>query len=121
MIEWSVMNRNFPSTGFHGTATSLFGHQELRQILSAYSEGVFKKNWRDYAIASEPSQTTFCVVNRGNGSAPSVLYSISKQKSRKQGNDYFYRQICQTNQFLEALSVFRGEKNSKNNKLNLVR
>ena len=108
------MVRNFPSTGFNTTHASVFAHQELRQVLAAYSEGVLKKNWRDYAIASDKDQTVFCVVERGQGAPAAVLYSLSKTRSKKAGGDDFYRvfegerQICRTTSFLEALSVFRA-------------
>lgn len=121
------MNRNFPSTLFHGTHASIFNHQELRQILGAYSEGVLKKNWRDYAIASEPDQTAFYVVDRAGGEGMSVMYSISKVRSSKNKDQYYYRvfdgekQICRTQKFMEALSVFRDSGKVKKQSLKLVR
>ena len=124
------MTENVPSTGLNLTHSSVFSHRELRQVLSAYAEGVLAKNWKDYAISSEPNQTTFCVIERGQGAPMAVIYSISKTRSQKQSGRDFYRvfdgekQICRSESFLEALTVFRaaghiGEK--KNRKLKLVR
>ncbi len=115
------MTEKFPSTGFHDTQSSVFSHGELRQILSAYGEGVLKKGWRDYAISCEKNQTTFCVIERGEGAPAAVIYSISRTKNN---NKDFYRvfegqkQIFRSEKFLETLNVFRtigkpGEKKQR--------
>jgi hypothetical protein len=104
------MTEKFPSTGLNLVESSVFTHSELRQVLAAYGEGVLHKNWRDYAIMSEKGQTTFCVVERGQGAPMAVIYSISRTRSK---NKDFYRvydgqkQIARTEKFLEALNVFR--------------
>ena len=124
------MTETIPSTGLNITHPSVFSHGELRQILSAYAEGVLSKNWKDYALSSDKSQTTFCIVERGQGAPMAVIYSISKNRSQKQAGRDYYRvfdgdsQICRTESFLEALNVFRnagkiGEKKSR--KLKLIR
>ena len=121
------MVRNFPSTGFSTATPSVFAHQELRQVLAAYSEGVLKKNWRDYAIASEKNQTVFCVIERGQGKPTAVLYSISKTKSHKSNGQPFYRvydgerQIARTDSFLEALNIFRRAGTPGDKKLKVVK
>lgn len=115
------MTEKFPSTGLNGVSSSVFTHGQLRQVLSAYSEGVLQKGWKDYAIASEKDKTTFCVVERGEGAPMAIIYSISRTCSK---NSDFYRvfdgqkQILRTENFLEALNLFRtigrkGEKKSK--------
>lgn len=107
------MVSRFPSTGFNTPHPSVFTHTQLRQVLSAYSEGVLRKNWRDYAINSDKDQTVFCVIERGQGQPPTILYSISRAKSRKNGgNDYYRvfdgeRQLCRSDSFIEALNCFR--------------
>lgn len=104
------MTEKFPSTGLSGVSSCVFSHGQLRQVLSAYAEGVLQKGWKDYAISSEKNQTTFCVVDRGDGAAMAVIYSISRTKSK---NRDFYRvfdgqkQILRTENFTEALNLFR--------------
>lgn len=107
------MVSRFPSTGFSDVRASLFTASELRQVLGAYSEGVLKKNWRDYAIYCDKDQTVFGVVEHGHGQPASVLYSISRTKSQKSGGGDYYRvfegeqPLCRTDSFLEAIAVFR--------------
>jgi hypothetical protein len=121
------MIRDFPSTGFNIATPSVFAHQELRQVLAAYSEGVLKKNWRDYAIASEDNQTVFCVIERGQGRPAAVLYSISKTRAKKSGDAYYYRvfdgerQIARTESFMEALNIFRHAGTPGAKKLKVVK
>lgn len=117
-----------PSTGFAENKAILFTHVELRQVLSAYAEGVLTKNWRDYAIDSADKQSTFCVIERGQGQPAAVLYSISRTKSQKSNGKDFYRvfdgdrQICRTESFLEAVSVFReiGKPGQKKKKFKVI-
>ena len=123
------MTIKFPSTGFDTPYSVLFTHQQLRQVLSAYAEGVLQKHWKDYSISTEKDQTTFCVIERGQGAGRAwgshnmaVIYSISRTKGRK-GQDYYRvfdgeKQICRTEKFLEALNIFRqagipGQKKGK--------
>ena len=124
------MTEKFPSTGLNHVHSSVFSHSELRQVLTAYAEGVLHKNWKDYAINSESNQTTFCVVERGQGLPMAIIYSISKTRSQKQNGKDFYRvfdgekQVFRSESFLEALNAFRsigkpGEKKSR--KLKVIR
>lgn len=118
-----------PSTGFTESRPVLFTAAQLRQVLSAYAEGVLIKNWRDYAIDSGAGQTSFCVVERGQGQPAAVLYSISRTKAQKSGNRDYYRvfdgekQVCRSESFLEALGVFRelGKPGPPKKKLKLIR
>lgn len=105
------MTIKFPSTVFNTSHSAIFSHSQLRQVLSAYAEGVLQKHWKDYAISCEKDQTTFCVIERGQGVPQAVIYSISRTKGRK-GQDYYRvfdgaSQICRTEKFLEALNIFR--------------
>jgi hypothetical protein len=124
------MTEKFPSTGLNHVHSSVFSHHELRQVLAAYAKGVLSKNWKDYAIQSDKNQTTFCVIERGQGAPMAVIYSISRTRCAKQnGRDYYRvfdgeRQICRTESFIEAINIFRtvgkpGEKKSK--KLKVIR
>ena len=118
-----------PSTGFAENKAVLFTSAELRQVLSAYAEGVLTKNWRDYAIDSADKQTTFCVIERGQGQPAAVLYSISRNKPQKSGgNDYYRvfdgeRQVCRSESFLEALNIFRaiGMPGQKKKKFKIIK
>ena len=115
------MTEKYPSTGLSGVESCVFSHIEFRQVLSAYAEGVLQKGWRDYAIQSDKNQTTFCVIERGQGAPTAVIYSISRTKSKN--NDYYRvfdgeRQVFRSESFLEAVNVFReigkpGAKKSK--------
>lgn len=120
------MTEKFPSTGLNGLHSCVFTHGQLRQVLSAYAEGVLNKGWRDYAITSDKNQTTFCVVDHGgSGIGSAVIYSISRTKSK---NKDFYRvfdgqkQVFRSENFLETLNIFReigklGTKKSKTFKI----
>ena len=109
------MTEKFPSTGLNNVHSVVFSHSELRQVLAAYAEGVLSKSWKDYAINSSSRQTTFCVIERGQGAPVAVIYSISRTKSLKNSNRDFYRvfdgekQIFRSESFLEALKVFRNQ------------
>ena len=108
------MVSRIPSTGFHPPRPSHFSHHQLRQVLAAYSEGVLKKNWRDYGIDIEAQQTTFAVIERGQGHAAAILYSIICTQSQKNNGRNFYRvfdgerMVHRGENFLEALNVFRS-------------
>jgi hypothetical protein len=104
------MTEKFPSTGLSSVSASVFTGMQLRQVLSAYGEGVLKKGWKDYALHCDKDQTTFCVIERGEGIPQAVIYSISRTRS-KHGD--FYRvydrekQVLRSENFLEALNCFR--------------
>ena len=86
--------------------------------MAAYGEGVLYKGWRDYALSCEKQQTTFCVIERGEGAPIAVIYSISRTRDK---NKDFYRiydgqkQIARSENFIEALNIFRdiGKKLTK--------
>lgn len=107
------MAEKFPSTSISTISSSVFTHGELRQVLSAYSEGVLYKGWKDYAITCEPQQTTFCVVERGAGAPMAEIYSLSRTRSQKSNGRDYYRVydgqslVFRTESFLEALNMFR--------------
>jgi hypothetical protein len=122
------MAEKFPSTSISAMASSVFTHGELRQTLSAYSEGVLYKGWKDYALNCESQQTTFCVIERGEGAPMAIIYSLSRTRSQKTSGRDFYRVydgqslLCRTESFLEALNMFRemgkvGTKKSKKFKI----
>lgn len=124
------MAEKFPSTSLSGLASSVFTHRQLRQVLAAYSEGVLYKGWKDYALNCEPKQTTFCVIERGEGAPVAAIYSISCTKSQKQNGQNFYRVydgqtlVIRTESFLEALNKFRemGKQGTKKfKKLKLIK
>jgi len=114
------MTEKFPSSAFQGMESSLFTHGQLRQVLSAYAEGVLQKGWRDYAISSAKNQTSFCVIERGEGAPMAVIYSISvfKVKNKKKFKVMEgQKPVFQSENFIEILNVFRaigkpGEKKS---------
>ena len=107
------MTEKFPSTSISNISSSVFTHGELRQVLSTYSEGVLYKGWKDYALNCESQQTTFCVIERGEGAPMAVIYSLSRTRSQKSNGNDFYRVydgqslILRTESFLEALNMFR--------------
>jgi len=123
------MTEKFPSTGLNGVSASVFTGMQLRQVLAAYGEGVLKKGWKDYALICEKDQTTFCVIERGEGIPQAVIYSISRTRSK---NKDFYRvfdrekQVLRSESFIEALNCFReigvpGQKKKKSYKLKLIK
>ncbi len=95
----------------HSLHSILFTPGELKQVLSTYSAGVLRKNWRDYAILSNSDQTQFAVVERGSGDQPRVLYALTKLKQGKKDPLFKVfdgeKPILQTTSFLEALQCFR--------------
>ena len=105
----------------------LFTPSELRQILSAYGEGVMGKGWRDYAITSLPRQSIFSVVDHMAGEGTGQLYGFSKERSQKAADKSFYRlfyrseQIFRSESFLETLEAFRtlDKKGGKRGKVDL--
>ena len=122
------MTEKYPSTGLNNFQSSVFTHGQLRQVLSAYGEGVLRKNWRDYAIQSDKTQTTFCVIERGQGAPMAVIYSISATKSQNNNGQNYFRvydgeiMVFRSDSFIEALNVFSeigklGVKKSKKFKI----
>lgn len=110
----------------------LFTPTELRQVLSAYSSGVLRKGWRDYAIDTVNNQTIFSVIDRVSEDGDiSVYCSISKNKPQKaKGNPYYKvmlreKPLIKTESFLEALDVFKRiddvKKSSKKTSNNAIR
>ena len=91
--------------------TILFSARELREVLSAYSHGVLRKNWRDYAILTANHQTQFAVVERGSGDGARILFALTKTKPAKKDSIYKVfegeRPVYQGPSFLEALERFR--------------
>ena len=90
----------------------IFTPHQLRQILSAYAEGVLRKGWRDYAIDSFKEQSVFSVIDHSDEQAGSIaLYSVSANRGK---NGTFYRlfrreaQIMRSESFLEVLNAFRA-------------
>jgi hypothetical protein len=121
------MTEKIPSTGLSGVSASVFTHGQLRQVLAAYAEGVLKKGWKDYALHCDKDQTTFCVIERGEGIPQAVIYSISRTRSKHKD---FYRvfdrekQILRTESFIDALNYFReighSSKKKKVGKLRVI-
>lgn len=91
--------------------TIQFSPSELRQVLSAYSEGVLRKNWRDYAILSDSNQTLFAVVDSAGGDMPRILFAIARIHVPKKAPLYKVfegeKPIMQSASFLAALTQFR--------------
>lgn len=92
----------------------LFTPGELRQVLSAYAEGVLQKGWKDYALDTNAGQSIFSVIDHQGDSGSVALYSFSKNKPQSKNSDrHFYRifhreaQVLRTESFLEALEKFR--------------
>ncbi len=61
-----------------------FDRRELDQILRVYGRMVAEGEWRDYAIASDAGQASFCVFRRAS---EQPLYRIEKRPElqRRQG------------------------------------
>lgn len=95
----------------HAVESIQFSPSQLRQVLSAYSEGVLRKGWKDYAILSATGQTQFAVVERGAGDQPRILFSIARISQPKKPATYKVfegeKPVLQTGSFLEALTRFR--------------
>lgn len=101
-------------TGQQSLHSILFTPRQLRQILAAYSEGVLKKGWKDYALDSSSTQSVFSVIDHQGDQGSVALYSFSANKPKSKNKDRcFYRvfhrenQILRTESFLEALEFFR--------------
>lgn len=101
--------------GQHSLRSILFTPGQLRQILAAYSEGVLKKGWKDYALDSSAVQSVFSVIDHQGDQGSVALYSFSANKPKSKNSDRnFYRifnretQLLRTESFLEALTFFRS-------------
>lgn len=92
----------------------LFTPRELRQVLSAYGEGVLRKGWKDYAITSLKGHSIFSVVDHMAVEGTNALYSFSKESSQQKNGVPYYRichrdrQIFRSESFLETLEAFRA-------------
>lgn len=93
----------------------LFTPPELRQLLSAYSEGVLKKHWKDYGIQAGKKETLFAVIDRGDNIAnTAIICALKKIKPAKHNQDYHFmvyegdKPVLKTTSFLEALEKFRA-------------
>jgi len=107
----------------------LFTPPELRQVLSAYSEGVLQKHWKDYGFQTAPKETVFAVIDRaGQDVAHSaILCCIKKTMPAKSHQDPIYtvyngeKPVFKNASFLQALTAFRAlnPRSSVKNKGNL--
>jgi hypothetical protein len=116
----------------NGPNAIVFTPREVRQILAAYSEGVLKKNWRDYGFQSEAHATSFIVIERGQGDHNAILCALRKERPIKSHLDAHYTVFLgdvpslKTKSFLEALEHFRSldtrhkKKSDKKVKLKVV-
>ncbi|GEM_PF-2162867 len=100
----------------------LFTPSELRQILTAYSEGVLKKGWRDYGFQTAERETLFGVIERGghadhddqSGYNRAILCSLTKIMPRKGAGDAAYLvcdgscPVLKTTSFVEAVNALRA-------------
>lgn len=92
----------------------LFTPRELRQVLSAYGEGVLRKGWKDYAITSLKGQSIFSVVDHMAVEGTNALYSFTKEASKQNNGKPYYRimhrdaQIFRSESFIETLNAFRS-------------
>lgn len=92
----------------------LFTPPELRQILSAYSEGVLQKHWKDYSFLTAPHESSFAVIERAEVSINNaVICRLTKTKAAKSSQEPLYsvyeleKSVLKTSSFLEALDAFR--------------
>jgi hypothetical protein len=88
----------------------LFTPSELRQLLSAYSEGVLKKHWKDYGIQSTPKETLFAVIERSEHASNTAIICGLK-KSNTAPHFFVYdgeKPVLKTTSFLEALNKFKS-------------
>jgi hypothetical protein len=64
---------------FHNSKL-IFSKNELRKILSCYSSGVSKGNWKDYAIFFDNHETSFCMFKHSLASPDCILTKTDKSK-----------------------------------------
>ena len=75
---------------FHNSKL-IFSKNELRKILSCYSIGVSKGNWKDYAIFFDKHETSFCMFKHSLASPDCILTKTDKSKK----NNITYNLIFQ--------------------------
>ena len=115
------MTYNFQDPRGETVHSLLFTPGELRQVLSAYGEGVLKKGWRDYAITSLKNQSIFSVVDHMAVEGTNALYSLTKERSQQKNGTAFFRllhrntQIFRSESFIETLNAFRSLDQSQKN------
>ena len=64
---------------FHNSKL-IFSKNELRKILSCYSDGVSKGNWKDYAIFFDKHETSFYMFKHSLASPDCILSKTDKSK-----------------------------------------
>ena len=64
---------------FHNSKL-IFSKNELRKILSCYSIGVSKGNWKDYAIFFDKHETSFYMFKHSLASPDCILTKTDKSK-----------------------------------------
>jgi len=64
---------------FHNSKL-VFSKNELRKILSCYSIGVSKGNWKDYAIFFDKHETSFYMFKHSLASPDCILTKTDKSK-----------------------------------------
>jgi len=57
-----------------------FSKNELNKILTCYSLGVSKGNWKDYAMNFEEKKATFCMFKHTLASPDCILTKTKKNK-----------------------------------------
>jgi len=78
---------------FHNSKL-IFSKNELRKILSCYSIGVSKGNWKDYAIFFDNHETSFymfkhslaspdCILTKTDKSKNNITYNLKLQNKKK--------------------------------------
>ena len=60
-----------------------FSKSELSKILSCYSVGVSKGNWRDYAINFKKNEVNFFIFKHSYASPDCILTKLKKNKNNK--------------------------------------
>jgi len=70
---------------FHNSKL-FFSKKELTKILSCYSIGVSKGNWKDYSINFKKNKATFFIYKHSNSSPE---FSVTKYKISKQSKPFF--------------------------------
>ena len=60
-----------------------FSKNELRKILSCYSDGVSSGNWKDYSIKFNNNETSFFMYKHAIGSPDCILTKSKKNKKNK--------------------------------------
>ena len=110
-MTWSKSPNNTTDGTMH---SFVFTPSELRQILGAYTEGVLKKNWKDYGIQATKKETLFAVIDRSeNITNTAIICALKKTRAAKASQQAQFsvydgeRVALKTASFLEALEFFR--------------